>query len=206
MPRASKEQAAANHRLVVENSAKLIRERGIDGVSVADLMESAGLTHGGFYGHFDSKEALVAQAFSHAFKVSIERWNGRLAAEPTAADGFKAIVEGYVSARNRDNPGTSCPTGALVGDVAREPTTSPVRSTYREGVKQLLQILQSTHGESPGNRRRTLAQFAMMVGAVTLARATIGDPISEEFLSSAREALLAAPETTRASAPRRRRH
>jgi TetR/AcrR family transcriptional repressor of nem operon len=206
MPRASKEQAEANHRLVIENSAKLIRERGIDGVSVADLMESAGLTHGGFYGHFDSKEELIAQAFSHAFKLSVERWNSRLAGERTAADGFKAIVEGYVSARNRDNPGSSCPTGALVGDVAREPVTSPVRSAYREGVKQLLQILQSTHDDSQGSRRRTLAQFAMMVGAVALARATIGDPVSEEFLSSAREALLGTPETSRPSAPRHRRH
>ena len=208
MPRVSKEKARANHRLVIEHSAKLIRERGIGGVSVADLMESAGLTHGGFYGHFDSKEQLVAQAFSHAFELSVERWNTRLAAERTAGDGFHAIVEGFVSTRNRDNPGTSCPTVALVGDVAREPSTSPVRSAYRDGVKQLLQILQATHpgGESPGNRRRTLAQFAMMVGAVALARATVGDPVSEEFLSSAREALLNMPESNRSSVSRRRRH
>jgi TetR/AcrR family transcriptional regulator, transcriptional repressor for nem operon len=188
--RASKEQAETNHRLVLENSAKLIRERGIDGVSVADLMESAGLTHGGFYGHFDSKEQLAGEACVHAFEQSVDRWTKRIAGERTPAAGFKAIVDGYVSTRNRDNPGTSCPAPALIGDVARASMTSPVRAGYREGIKRLLEILQSVEADdSPDGRGRTLAHFSMMVGAVALARAMNGDPLSDQFLSSAREAL-----------------
>ena len=208
MPRASKEQAEAHHRLVIENSAKLIRERGIDGVSVADLMQSAGLTHVGFYGHFDSKEQLVADAFLHAFQVSIERWNHRVAGELTAADGFRALVEAYVTARNRDNPGTACPAPALMSDVAREPANSSVRATYRDGIKQLLTIMQATQVDEDPQvaRRHTLAQFAMMVGSVALARATVGDPLSDEFLGSVRETLLETPKAHATPVARRRRH
>jgi TetR/AcrR family transcriptional repressor of nem operon len=208
MPRASKEQAEAHRRLVIENSAKLIRERGIDGVSVADLMESAGLTHGGFYGHFDSKEQLVTEAFLHAFEASVERWNHRVAGGLTAADGFRALVEAYMTARNRDNPGTSCPAPALMSDVAREPASSAVRATYRDGVKQLLAIMQATQVDDDPQvaRRHALAQFAMMVGSVALARATAGDPLSDEFLGSVRETLLETPKAQGSPVPRRRRH
>ena len=206
MPRASKEQAEANRRLITDNSARLLRERGIHGLSVADLMSSAGLTHGGFYGHFESKDQLAGQACAHAFDRSVERWHKRIAAEATPAAGFKALVEGYLSTRNRDNPGTSCPTPALAGDVAREPQAAPVRAAYREGVRQLLDVLDSVQDDAgtEESRRRTLAQFAMMVGAVALARATAGDPISDAFLVSARGMLSAAPRSA-GSAPTRRR-
>jgi TetR/AcrR family transcriptional regulator, transcriptional repressor for nem operon len=206
MPRASKEQAESNRRLITDNSARLLRERGIHGLSVADLMSSAGLTHGGFYGHFDSKDQLAAQACAHAFDHSVERWRKRIAGEATTAAGFKAIVEGYLSTRNRDNPGASCPTPALVGDVAREPQAAPVRTAYRAGVEQLLDVLDSVQDDAgtEQSRRRTLAEFAMMVGAMALARATRGDPISEAFLVSAREMLTAAPHSA-GSAPTRRR-
>jgi TetR/AcrR family transcriptional repressor of nem operon len=192
MARASKEQVETHHRTVIENSAKLMLERGIDGVSVADVMESAGLTHGGFYGHFDSKEQLAAQACVHAFDNSVVKWNRRVAQAATAAEAFNAIVDGYLSTRNRDNPGTSCPTPALMTDVAREPESSEVRAKYREGVTRLLDILQSVQGggDAHRGRARAMAQFSMMVGALALARATAGDSLSEEFLDSAREALV----------------
>jgi TetR/AcrR family transcriptional repressor of nem operon len=194
MPRASKEQAESHRRLVLKNSSKLMLERGIDGVSVADLMESAGLTHGGFYGHFDSKEQLAAEACLHAFDNSVAKWTKRVTGEPTPLAGFNAIVEGYMSARNRDNPGNSCPTPALMADVAREPPNSELRTQYREGVNRLLDILQSVQpaADADSGRRRALAQFALMVGALALARATAGDSLSEEFLDSARDTLLGA--------------
>jgi TetR/AcrR family transcriptional repressor of nem operon len=207
MARASKEQAQSNHRRVIENSAKLMLERGIDGVSVADLMESAGLTHGGFYGHFDSKEQLAAQACMHAFENSIARWTRRAAGSATPADGFKAIVEGYMSRSNRDNAGASCPAPALMADVAREPATSEVRARYREGVNRLLDVLQSvqTTDEVGVGRRHALAQFSMMVGALALARATAGESLSDEFLASAREVLLGRGEPNGPSVSRRGR-
>jgi TetR/AcrR family transcriptional regulator, transcriptional repressor for nem operon len=207
MPRASKQQAESNRRLITDNSARLLRERGIHGLSVADLMSSAGLTHGGFYGHFESKDQLAAQACAHAFDHSVERWRNRIAGEATAAAGFKAIVERYLSTRNRDNPGVSCPTPALAGDVAREPQSAPVRAAYRDGVRQLLDVLDSVQDDAgtEKSRRRALAQFAMMVGAMALARATAGDPISEAFLLSAREMLTEAPRPVGSVPTRRRR-
>jgi TetR/AcrR family transcriptional regulator, transcriptional repressor for nem operon len=205
MARASKEQAETHHRLVIENSAKLMLERGIDGVSVADLMESAGLTHGGFYGHFDSKEQLAAEACAHAFENSVAKWTKRVAGAATPAEGFKAIVEGYMSTRNRDNAGTSCPTPALMADVARESASSEVRARYREGVNRLLDVLQSVEptDDAGTGRQRAMAQFSMMVGALALARATAGNSLSDEFLDSAREALLGEAESNRRPVSRR---
>jgi len=205
MARASKEQVETNHRLVIENSAKLMLERGIDGVSVADLMESAGLTHGGFYGHFDSKEQLAARACVHAFENSVAKWTKRVAGAATPAEGFKAIVDGYMSTRNRDNPGTSCPAPSLMADVAREPESSEVRARYREGVGRLLDILQSVQSgdDSTRGRARAMARFSMMVGALALARATAGNTLSEAFLDSARNALIEEPQINSPSASRR---
>jgi TetR/AcrR family transcriptional repressor of nem operon len=195
MPRASRAQSAANHQRVLENSARLFRERGLHGVSVADLMQSASLTHGGFYGHFDSKEQLAVEACAMAFRESAERWNSRVAREATPQDGFRALVEGYLTTRNRDAVGSSCPAPALIADVAREPKVSEVRERYRHGVQELLKILESAQSteQSHEGRQRIVAQFALMVGALALSRATQGDPVSDEFLSSARRALLEGP-------------
>jgi TetR/AcrR family transcriptional regulator, transcriptional repressor for nem operon len=191
MARASRAQAETNRQAITHVSARLMRERGIKGVSVSDLMSAAGLTHGGFYGHFESKEALVAEACTYAFKQSVERWNKRVAGEVSKADALQALVDGYLSTRTRDNPGTSCPTAALVADVAREPEGSASRSAYLSGVNELLGILESVQvgGTARTDRRRAMAQFSTMVGALLLARATAGDAISDDFLTTAREML-----------------
>jgi TetR/AcrR family transcriptional repressor of nem operon len=205
MPRASKEQSAAHRKSITEESARLMRERGIKSVSVADLMGAAGLTHGGFYGHFESKDALAAAACAHAFGESVQRWKKRAAAQPDAAGALKAIVEAYLSVRTRDTPSTSCPTPALIGDVAREAADAPVRAAYLAGTRLLLDILAALQhsGSNKSDRRQAMAQFSTMVGALLLARATAGDPISEEFLAAARETLLQ-PSSTGAPAKRPR--
>jgi TetR/AcrR family transcriptional regulator, transcriptional repressor for nem operon len=192
MPRASKAQSAANHQRVMENSARLFRERGLHGVSVADLMQSASLTHGGFYGHFASKEQLAVEAVSLAFRQSVERWRSRVASESRPEASLRALVDGYLTPHNRDAAGTSCPAPALIADVAREPKDSAVRDQYRDGVQELLKILESSQStqHSAERRQSAVAQFALMVGALALSRATQGDPLSDEFLSSARRALL----------------
>jgi len=91
-----------------------MREHGINGVSVSGLMSAAGLTHGGFYGHFDSKDELAAAACARAFEQALMRWKRRVAGEADAAAALQALVEGYLSKRSRDSPGTSCPASALV--------------------------------------------------------------------------------------------
>jgi len=195
-----------HRRAITEASARLMREHGIAGVSVTDLMGAAGLTHGGFYGHFESKDALAAAACSRAFGQSIERWHQRVRG-CGPAEALQALVAAYLSIRTRDSPGSSCPAASLVGDVAREPSHAPVRAAYVAGVKDLIGILSSVQatGNTDGDRRQALAQFATMVGALMLARATVGDAISEEFLGAAREMpdSSASPEGG-AKAPRRR--
>jgi TetR/AcrR family transcriptional regulator, transcriptional repressor for nem operon len=192
MSRVSKEQAVAHRKAITEVSARLMRERGINSVSVADLMGAAGLTHGGFYGHFESKDALAAEACAHAFGESVEKWKKRIAGQSDDAGALKAIVEGYLSVRTRDTPSTSCPLPALVSDVAREAADAPVRPVYVAGTEHLLDILAGLQdsGNDRTDRRRAMAQLSTMVGALLLARATTGSPLSEEILAAAREALL----------------
>lgn len=191
MPRVSREQTAVNRNAITAASARLMRERGIDGVSVADLMHAAGLTHGGFYGHFDSKDSLAAAACAHAFDHSVQRWRKRIDEHADKADALMAVIAGFLSVTSRDHPGTACPATGLAGDVAREPAGAPVRSAYRDGVKALLEILTSlqTGGSDAAMRTQALTQLATMLGALLLARATAGDGLSDEFLQSARDAL-----------------
>jgi TetR/AcrR family transcriptional repressor of nem operon len=192
MPRVSREESD-NHRLAItEASARLFREHGLKGVSVSDLMAAAGLTHGGFYGHFESKDALAAEACAMAFRQSATTWRKRVASHTDAAQARAAIIDGYLSARTRDNPGTSCAMPALAVDVAREPADAPIRASFAAGIEELAAILQSVQatGAAPSDRRAALLELATMVGAVVLARATEGTGASEELLAAAREGLL----------------
>jgi TetR/AcrR family transcriptional regulator, transcriptional repressor for nem operon len=191
MPRVSREQADNNRTAITEASARLFRERGFKGVSVSDLMGAAGLTHGGFYGHFESKDALAAEACSLAFRHSAQRWKKRVADNVDRDSARAALVEGYLSIKSRSCPGTSCPTTALAGDVAREDPNAPVRAAFAAGIEGLMEILESLQhrGGAGAPRRRALADFSTMVGALLLARATAGLGISDEVLVAARERL-----------------
>jgi TetR/AcrR family transcriptional repressor of nem operon len=195
MPRVSREQTDSNRIAITDVAARLFRERGINGVSVSALMAAAGLTHGGFYGHFESKDALAAEACSLAFGRSAERWKKRIAKTDGPASARAALIERYLSAQSRSSPGTSCPTAAFAGDVARELPTAPVRAAFLSGIEDLLQLLASVQGTGAagGDREAALADFAAMAGALILARATAGQGISDEFLAAARRRLLGKP-------------
>lgn len=192
MPRVSQQQTD-QHRIAIEKaSSRLFREKGLHGVSVAEVMAAAGLTHGGFYGHFSSKEGLAAVACAKAFESSGTRWDQRFAELPERHQRRQAYVEGYLATATRDRPGSSCTAAALAGDVARTPSGSPVRAAYLDGVKAMAARLGSLQADagSPQAGRRALADVATLVGALLLSRATKGDPISEELLASACERLL----------------
>jgi TetR/AcrR family transcriptional repressor of nem operon len=176
---------------ITEASARLFRERGIDNVSVAELMAAAGLTHGGFYGHFESKGELASEACRWAFDRSVERWEKRVAEKSDPSLARAALTDNYLSAQSRNNSGASCPAAAFAGDVARESADAPIRAAYAAGVEELLKVLarvQETHVPC-SDREGALADFATMVGGLILARATEGDPISDEFLAAARRRL-----------------
>jgi TetR/AcrR family transcriptional regulator, transcriptional repressor for nem operon len=191
MPRVSKQQSELNHAAITEVSARLFRERGIAATSVADLMDAAGLTHGGFYGHFESKDELAAVACAKAFDVSLDRWKRRVTDADTPIAARAAIVDNFLTSKSRNTPGTACPTAALAGDVAREAAGAPIRAAFADGVEDLLRVLETLQGgKNPAaDRREALADLATMVGAQVLARATSQSAISDEFLAAARARL-----------------
>jgi TetR/AcrR family transcriptional regulator, transcriptional repressor for nem operon len=191
MPRVSREQADCNRATITEVSARLFRERGINGLSVSDLMAAAGLTHGGFYGHFESKDALAAEACELAFQHSTDRWMSRVGQESDSVSAKAALVEAFLSPKARASPGTSCPTTALAADVARENPDAPIRRSFTQGVEGLVEILASLQhrGDTSTDRREALGDLSTMVGALILARATAGKGISDEFLAAGRDRL-----------------
>ena len=204
MPRVSRAQAETHREAITDVSARLFKEHGLKAVSVADLMGAAGLTHGGFYGHFESKDALAGVAIRHAFEQSVERWRKRMAALPDAAARRAALVGAYFTPHSVRHAGIGCPTVALAGDVAREPADAPIRAAYVDGLEGLVEILASTQqtGSAAADRQAALADYATMVGALLLARATSGTPTSDAILAAARERLLPEPSATPA-APRK---
>ncbi len=180
--RVSREQAAENRKRVVKVAGKLFREKGFDGIGVADIMKAAGLTHGGFYGQFASKDALAAEALSAALNASAERWRARAAAHPDTP--LAALVEAYLSGDHRAPH--SCAIAALASDAPRQ--AGPVREAYDTGVQELVAILAAAMpgGEPAERQRQALVTFATMVGAVTLARATPDENFASAVLEACR--------------------
>ena len=192
MPRVSKAEAEKNRAIIEQVSSRLFREQGFHGISVADLMGAAGLTHGGFYGHFESKDALAAIACARAFEESEARWRKRVNEAPDHGTALSSLIDAYLSTRNRNNAGTGCPVAALANDVAREPDDKPVRAAFHEGLEALVDILAEVQPDADAGARRSaaLAQMATLAGALILSRATQGTPLSNEILAATRARLL----------------
>ena len=180
MPRVSQEQARLNRERVVAVAAALFRERGFNGVGVADIMASAGLTHGGFYGQFANKDALAAEAFDCALA---EERRGSL----------DALIANYLSLGHVHAPGKGCPLAALANDVAREPMGSPVRARFTDGVRRLAAILADLTPKASKERRRqrSLATLSTLVGAVVLARAVDDEALATDLLQAAQASVSA---------------
>jgi TetR/AcrR family transcriptional regulator, transcriptional repressor for nem operon len=185
--RVSREQATKNRDLIVDTASRLFRERGFDGIGVADLMKGAGLTHGGFYGHFESKDDLAAEACGRALAKAAAKWEASLG---DGGEGLADIVEKYLSERHRDSPGSGCLVAALGADVARR--DAPVRRSFTEGLMMLVDALTRhvTGSSKAAKRRRALATFAEMVGAVILSRAVNDRKLSKEILDATKSDLL----------------
>ncbi|NWA02781.1 TetR/AcrR family transcriptional regulator [Pseudomonas gingeri] len=193
MPRVSRKQAELNREIITDAAARLFRERGLKGLSVIEVMGAAGLTHGGFYGHFDSKEALAAEACGRSFEQSTERWQQRTAEAPSHEAARQSIVEHYLSTEHRDNPGAGCPVVAFCGDLAHEDSDSAVRQSYVEGLEKLVGAYSALlDSPEPEARKTALVQYSLLVGALSLARSTRGRAISDEILEAAHAALLPA--------------
>jgi TetR/AcrR family transcriptional regulator, transcriptional repressor for nem operon len=178
--RVSRAQAAENRERILDVATRLFRERGIDGIGVADLMKSAGLTHGGFYGHFDSKEDLVAQACGRAVQKMRDNWIKVL--DQTSGDPIHALANIYLAAKHRDNAGRGCTVAALGSEIARQSTA--VRHIVTEELKPFIDYLSAiVPGRSTSLRRqRAIALYASLVGAIVIARAVDDTAFSNETL------------------------
>jgi len=183
----SREQAAENRERILEVASKLFRERGYEGIGVADLMKCAGLTHGGFYGHFLSKEDLMEKASAKALDDSRQKWARRAADAPD--DPLSGITSSYLSTRHRDNPGDGCLFAALGSDTARQ--SLPLRHTVTEGLRSFIDLLATlTPGKSDElKRQKALATSASMIGAMVLARFVDDSALSEEILEAVTRAI-----------------
>jgi TetR/AcrR family transcriptional repressor of nem operon len=178
--RVSREKAAKNRELIVETAARLFREEGFDGVGVDAIMSAAGLTHGGFYGHFGSKDDLAAEAVTRALQRGIEK--------QSRYTNLGDLVSGYLSRRHRANRANGCAIAALGGDIVRqsEGVRGALTASVREQLDRLSRLLRS--GTASSKRKCAIATLAGMVGALTLARAVNDPTLSEEILEAARAA------------------
>ena len=179
----SREQAAANRERIVEVAGKLFRENGFDGIGLADLMKAAGLTHGGFYGHFKSKDDLAGEACSRAMARASEKWAALT--RTSRGDARAEIVKEYLTESHCDGPGKGCLFAALGSDVGRQ--GRPIRRAFREGLARLVDVLAKV---APGRsraakRKRAFADLAQMVGAMMLARAVDDRALAKEILDAA---------------------
>lgn len=167
----SREQMAENRRRILDVASRLFKEKGFDAVSVAQIMKAAGMTHGGFYGHFSSKDDLVAQTLAHA-----------LAADSFGKGEFSDFVRSYLAPRHRDNPGNGCPTAGLAAAIRHQ--TPEAKAAMAEGLRtQIARIEQALPNEgSAAARGAAIGSWAAMVGAVILARAVDDPELSDEVL------------------------
>ena len=186
--RVSREQAAENRDRILDVAGRLFRERGFAGIGVSDLMKAAGLTHGGFYGHFASKDDLAAQACERVVEQTVKRWRDLVASD--RSDPLEPLLAHYMSCAHRDDPARGCVYAALAAEVAREKSPR-LRHGFTIGLRSMLDILSRiAPGRSAAARReRAVAKMAAMVGAVVLARAVDDKELSGEILSATRKAL-----------------
>jgi len=178
--RVTREQAAANREKILDVAGALFRERGFDGIGLADIMKRAGLTHGGFYGHFDSKDDLAAEITTRI--LGRTGWLERLTG--TSSPSIRQVVREYLSTRHRDEAGHGCLFAAVGSDVVRQPKS--VRHAFSEGLRRRVDALQGIlPGRAAARRRKALAMMAGLVGALILSRAVDDPALSDEILEAA---------------------
>lgn len=204
--RYSKEHKLETHARIVQKASVRLREKGAHGVGVADLMKEAGLTHGGFYAHFSSREQLLVEAFAYAMDRSTERWR-KLAAETPREQRLALIVDHYLSATHRDDPGRGCAVPALGAEIVRE--SSKTRKAFASKLDEMIDAIASEYVEAPPKtaRKQAVATLATLTGTLLLARIAGTGELSDTILQAGREAVLgraadAKPPAKRTSASR----
>ncbi|MGY5811748.1 TetR/AcrR family transcriptional regulator [Rhizobium sp. LEGMi198b] len=180
--RVSRAQAEANREAVINAASRLFREHGFDGVGLKDLMKGAGLTQGGFYKQFESKDDLAALASRRAMESATRRWSTVAAGSP---DPLEAVVGLYLSTDHRGEVGDGCPLAALGSDAARQ--SEEVRAPFQDGIEAHLQILDELIPASDSSKPydKAMAVLSLMVGAVTISRVMTDEDMSRRILETA---------------------
>jgi TetR/AcrR family transcriptional repressor of nem operon len=178
-----------------------LRERGAAGLGVAELMKEAGLTHGGFYAHFPSRDALIGEAFIHAMELAAKRWRKR-ADEAPEGEGLAAVVNGYLTAAHRDDVGNGCALPALGAEVSR--ANPKIRKAVAAKLERMIDVIAGEiSGQSKKDaRREAIGALATMMGALLMARMAGTGELSDEILDAGRSA---AQKADSPSEPRRRK-
>ncbi len=174
----SQADKARTHERIVAVASRRMREKGIDGIGIADLMKEAGLTVGGFYKHFGSREELVVAAIKAAFGT----WQRQRAETGGAQPTLSEMIDGYLSPPHRDSPGTGCCFGALAADLAR--SDAEARKAATEEIRRNLDLIAATLSpEAPDARGNAMFVYSALLGALILARIVDDDPLSREIMS-----------------------
>jgi TetR/AcrR family transcriptional regulator, transcriptional repressor for nem operon len=174
----SQAEKAQNRERILAEAARQVRRDGLEAVSVGALMKSVGLTHGGFYGHFESRSALLAEALERALAEGQAKTSG--------GHGFEAIVRSYLSRAHRDGPESGCAMAALVSDVAR--ADAPSREVMSGHIDAFVAAVAET---LDGDEERATVAVSAMIGALTLSRVAIDPARSDAFLKVVRDHLSA---------------
>jgi TetR/AcrR family transcriptional repressor of nem operon len=181
--RVSREKALENREQTIETAARLLRKHGFDGIGVADIMKEAGLTHGGFYRNFSSKDDLAVKACERAIADTIALLKDRLAQQPQ--DPFRTLIESYVSPAHRGDPGSGCILPALAADAARR-SDPALRAIFTTAIQYYLEQIAelSSASSSAAGGRHPAAILSEMVGAVILSRVITDTSLAESLIAA----------------------
>ncbi|MGV7217337.1 TetR/AcrR family transcriptional regulator [Bradyrhizobium sp. UFLA05-112] len=187
--RYSREHKQETHDRIVRKASVRLREKGAHGIGVADLMKEAGLTHGGFYAHFDSREALVIEAFAYAMDRSMDHWR-KMTGEVAPEKRLPLIAESYLSALHRDDPGHGCSIPALGAEIARE--SPKTRKAFAGKLDEMIEMLADHVTGVPRRaaRKQAIATLATMAGTMLLARIAGSSELSDEVLKVGKDTAL----------------
>src|ERR1700741_5121410 len=183
--RHSKAEKAKTHKRIVAIASKRFRENGLTGIGIAELMKEAGLTVGGFYKHFKSRDALVAEAVGSALGT----WKGQLEAAASGGPSitYESLVDDYLSEEHRNHPGTGCPVSALAPDIARsdKQTRAVVTQKIQDNIEIVATLLRgANHRAKASTRSHAILTYCALVGAIGVARAISDEQLSREILKT----------------------
>jgi TetR/AcrR family transcriptional repressor of nem operon len=194
--RYSKDHKAETHERIVKNASVRLREGGAASLGVAELMKDAGLTHGGFYAHFASRDALISEAFAHAMQQATGRWRKRAEQAPEGKR-LASIVNGYLSTEHRDDAGNGCALPSLGVEASR--ANPKIRKAFTNKLEEMVEVIAEQFHDLPPKaaRREAIAVVSTMMGAMILARTAGTGEFSDEILSAGRYAALKAEDAAK---------